>query len=154
MPKSQGLFVFRIVLCRCIKLMSVCMKIKVILQKRRNKDMRKILWAWVYKTTFSESMNWDKSFIYNRNNIGHKIEPWGTPLLLSAIDEWNVILLSVTVLEICTACFLLLKYNKNQSQDTLLIQCWYGFVNKVTWCTLSNALEKSINTPIAYWLLF
>ena len=40
-PIFQGLFVFSVFLCRYIKRTSAGMEKKVILQKRRNKDMRK-----------------------------------------------------------------------------------------------------------------
>ena len=54
-----------------------------------------------------KSEDWVKSFIYIKNNNGPKIDPWGTPEEIGMVPE----MLPFTK----TLCFLLLRYDLNQS---------------------------------------
>ena len=83
-PNFQGLFAFSVFLCRCIKEISACMEKKVILQKRRNKDMRKILWAWVYIWFLKK---W-KTDVHFRVIIKY-LTPWRTNVQKSEHIMWK-----------------------------------------------------------------
>jgi hypothetical protein len=67
-----------------------------------------ILVSSAYKTTLASGMFCGRSLINNENNIGPRIEPWGTPMPMLRVED---VILPCFKLFSSTYCFLLVKYD-------------------------------------------
>ena len=86
-----------------------------------------------------------KSLINNRNNSGPRIEPCGTPSIISSIELDTPL--------ICTNCLRPDRYDLNHWRLVPLIPNLLIFFNKSVFGTVSKALRKSQNMAIACSLL-
>ena len=83
-----------------------------------------------------------RSLMYNKNSNGPNMKPWGTPHVIS----WQEELLSLYT----THCSLSERYILNHCNVMSRIPKYSSLVNRMSWFTVSNALEKSRNSPRTY----
>ena len=74
-----------------------------------------------YMIKDASEVNVSSSLVYNRNSTGSKIEPCGTPILISSYSEWNLLIVPSLRKVTLTDWFLSFRNDWTQSRATPLI---------------------------------
>ena len=86
-----------------------------------------------------------RSFMYNKNRRGPRIDPWGTPSRISK-RGLNLFLM-------LTNCLRFLRYDLNHSSSMPIIPYLLSLLKSISWLQVSNAFLRSQKIAIVCFFL-